>query len=296
MRHASIAALVAGCLCAPGLSIAQEQVIWRETQNLPVGLNLPAGMKADVLGIAVGGGYSDAKAKLQALLSEAPPAAAKPMTESERFAAERSGSDMRPPLTEETTVITMHSPGTSARVEATYIGDLRLARQLPGSGAVKIREEILVRLSAPSSGHQVLGVERRLAYDSADEPRVSEIIARLAEKFGGQPQVYNGTEYRFQFNDGAAYVPPQGTLWTDCYNYHVIDSSQNLPLANRTGTCDVLMTVRVSPGKSSDHARELTFILSDNERAKQNVGADYAFMSAYIDELAKRSSGVAPKL
>lgn len=302
-KRASVPA--AGVLLATWLagavpSSAQEQVVWRQTLDLPKGLNLPPEVKADVLGIEIGAGYSDAKARLQALLAEVPQPQRQEMTPTQRFAAERSGADLRPPFTEEASIITMQGPDTSARVEASYIADMRLARELPGSGTAKIREEILVRLSAPSSGHQVLGVDRRLSYDAADEPRVSEITARLAEKFGTQPQVFNRapgySEYRFQFNDGAAYVPPQGMLETDCYNYHVINSSNDLPIANRSGVCDVVLIVTAVHGISTDHARELKLILSDNERARQNTQADYDFLSDYIDELAQRFKGVAPKL
>lgn len=279
MRHILKAALMAASICAAGPTAGQESIVWRETLNLPKGLNLPSGVSADILGVAVGESYAEARPKLQALLAESQPP---------------HGFDDR------SITITMQSPSTSARVQATFPGEIHVRRRLPGSGAARIREEIVVHFSAPSSGSQVLGIKRTLHYEQPDEPRVSDLMKRLSEKFGGPPQVFNhrpdSTEYRFQFNDGQLFTPPRGTLSTDCFNWHVIESSQNLPLANRTGTCDVLLTVSVNHGISPDHARELIFHLSDNQRARENVGADYAFFEAYLNELANRSRGVAPRL
>lgn len=272
-------AVLAASLAVAEPSAAQEQLVWRQTLNLPRGLNLPAGVKADILGVEVGETYAEARPKLQALLADSQPPHA---------------------FDDRSITITMQSPNMSARVQATYQGEIHVRRRLAGTTAARINEEIVVHFSAPSSGHQVLGIKRTINYEQPDEPRVSELIQRLAEKFGTQPQVFNEppgyTEYRFQFNDGRAFVPPPRALKTDCYNWHVIDSSQNLPLANRTGTCDVVLNVHVQHGISRDHARSLIFHLSDNQRTRENVGADYAFFQTYLNELANRSRGVAPRL
>jgi hypothetical protein len=272
-------AWIAACLATASPSSAQDQIAWRQTLNLPMGLNLPAGVKADILGVALGEPYASAQPKLQALLAESQPP--------------HAFDDRR-------ITITMGAPGGTVRVQGTFNGEINVRRRLAGSTNLKILETIAVHFSAPSSGNQVLGIRRMMEYERQDEPRVSEIVARLTEKFGSQPQIFKGgpgyTQYRWQFNDGQAFVPPRGTLSTDCLNYHVIESSQNLPIANRTGNCDVVMNLDVLQGISPDHARSLTFHLSDNERAKRNVGADYAFFEEYINDLAKRSSGVAPRL
>jgi hypothetical protein len=47
---------------------------------------------------------------------------------------------------------------------------------------------------------------------------------------------------------------------------------------------------------SNDHAYSVLFTLSDNERTKANVVADFTFFENYARDLQARSQGVAPKL
>jgi hypothetical protein len=54
------------------------------------------------------------------------------------------------------------------------------------------------------------------------------------------------------------------------------------------------MTVQF--GISRDHARYITFTLSDLERTKANSAADFAFVQSYVRSMQERTRGTAPKL
>lgn len=59
---------------------------------------------------------------------------------------------------------------------------------------------------------------------------------------------------------------------------------------------DALLEVQISFGISPDHASSIIFGLSDNDRMKMNLAADYAYVSDHIRGLQERTRGSAPKL
>jgi hypothetical protein len=315
--------------------LAQQPIEWKQTINLAKGLNLPKDLKLDILGIEPGSTYAEAKAVLERLLAEsrparppapaakqAPPPAAKgpaipgvlPVTPLGQSDAQRlgtvrnldqqsqdelSGVDRSPPLVETNTVIRLPVPGGGS-ITANFIGELRLKRELPGAGPQKILDNMTVSLSAPSSGHQVLAVARSLHYSNQpDQPRVSELVAQLKSKYGPSPQVEDkagsAVVYLFQFDDGQPVTRPNSVIQR-CYPIGSGMRAQDLPDINKTGNCDVILSVEIRYGISKDHASAIIFTLSDNERAKANWGADFAYFDAYVREYQARTRGAAPKL
>ncbi|MEA2902774.1 MAG: hypothetical protein QOI12_161 [Alphaproteobacteria bacterium] len=300
-------------------SHAQQDIQWKQTINLPKGLNLPKDIIADILGIQFGDTYAEAKPKLEKLLAEVRPAAPtaapaapnRPLTmgeiEAQRLrtlegleresANQIAGVNTAPPLTETRTQIRLQAP--TGYVTASFVGTATLRRSLPGATSQKIDDTIRVLFSAPSSGHQVYAVDRFIAYNQADQPRVGELIARLKEKFGGDPQTWvaasTGT-YKFQFNDGRLHAPP-GALQVSCLPFTGADTNQAaLREINRNGDCDVVLMVEVRYGISKDHAATIRFAFADNERAKANLGADFAYFQSYVESLRGQTKGAQPKL
>lgn len=280
--------------CAATPCLGQQPIQWKQTINLPKGLNLPKGVTADILGIELGDSYAEAKAKLERLAAEAPPARQAPRSPMQLALDRGAGvSDAKPPLEEQTDTIRLRLPNGDS-IQAAYVGKIVLNRELPGSGAGKIRELLTVQFSAPSSAQQVMGMERTLSYsEQIDQPRLSELLAKLKEKFQAEPQQH-GNEYRFQFNDGRAFVPPNANVGT-CRAQYVTSQQKDVPFINRTGDCDVVLNVKVHQGISPDHIVYVVFSLSDNERAKANLAADFAFFETYLKE-RQQQSGAAPKL
>jgi hypothetical protein len=261
-----------------GPVLAQE-FEWKQTVNVPKGQNMPKDVKANVLGIEVGDTYAELKPKLDALVPES----IRPKT---------------PPYTEKKTVFRIQTPGAQGMAGAiSYVGQIDMLRNLKGSGVPTIDDEISLRLSAPSSGQQVLGLSRLLTYhNQADQPRVAELIAQLKQKFRAEPQVFDGgTLYRFQFRKGQAFVPPNASRLS-CMDQYLEDKAQNIDRINAKGECDVYLDVRFGFGITKDHAYTILFTLSDNERTKANLAADFAFFDAYITSFQAKAKGVAPKL
>jgi hypothetical protein len=280
-RYRAVAALLlatsAAAVHADVLSIQ-----WKQILNLPKGQNLPSGIKADILGIEVGDTFAEAKAKLEALAKEA-------------------GGPKAAPIRQTGSLSYVTAPGTTQPVQVSYIAWLELERHLPGSKIPRgVFDRLRLRLSAPSSGHQVLGIERAISYaDAADQPRTSEIVAQLKAKFKGEPQVFpigdSAREFVFQFNDRRLFVPANANLGS-CYARHGASTPQEVAGINRDGQCDVVFRFRVTNGVSADHAAALSFILSDNDRAKADLTADATFVKDYAASLAPKGAGAPPKL
>lgn len=294
----------------------QPQIEWKQTINLPKGLNQPPGVKVDIMGIELGDTYAEVKAKLQKLAAEVAPhvrpaASPPPAVDPSSLAAMDSqvlgtsdslnrreqdimgGVSNLPPYKEMRTQFNLRTPG--GFLSASYTGQISLERELPGTGSQKIRENYEVWLSAPSSGHQVIGIKRFINYrNKDDQPRVSELMASLAQKLRATPQALTGM-FRFQFNDGRPFVPANANN-VSCRIGIGANSPEGAAIVNKSGDCDVVMDINVGYGMSNDHASSLTFTLNDNERTKQNVLADFAFFQNYTNEVQSRNKGVAPKL
>ena len=289
--------VLAMTLATMGGAIAQqEEIKWSQTLNIPKGQTIFRD-RADILGIEFGDTYAEAKAKLQKLSAEGVQKKGPSADLGERMIEQMDGQDRRPPLREERTLFRVNVPGASTVITASYVGKLILNRQLPG--ARPITETIQVYLSSPASGQQVTGMERLISYPTdADQPRVSEFIGQMEAKLKAKPQVFprsDGAEYRFQFNDGQPFVPAVRST-NSCSAHLVVGEAHSVRNVNSTGDCDVVMQVQVNFGISRDHARSIAFYFGDNERAKANAAADFAFISDYIRGLQGRTRGTPPKL
>jgi len=300
MRNLSRAVLAAALsLTALNTASAQQanQVEWKQTFNMPKGTNLPPGVRADTLGIELGDTYAEAKAKLAQLASEGVQAAPDKRSMSQRMIDRNMGRSERPPVTESQVVFRLQGPGGNV-IAAAYVAEAKLERELPGSGPQKLTEIVTLYFSAPSSGHQVIGIERLVAYPTnADQPRASDLLGPLKAKYKSEPQVSASdttTTYKFQFNDGKPFVSPPRIVACDAR--FKISEEREIPSINPNKDCDVVALVRVVHGISRDHAKSLTFTLADNERAQANIAADFDFFGSYVSDLQNRTRGAPPKL
>jgi hypothetical protein len=303
---AALAALMV--MTATPLS-AQQQIEWKQTLNTPKGLNMPSGVKADILGIELGDTYADVKAKLERWLAEAPQAAPAaspcpprhpnmpPCTcEAERRAAMRMmGGGPRPPVTQVERKFHIPVTGSSVVIAGSYIGEISAEREMPGTGQGKNREFFQVHFTSPASGHQAVYIERTISYaETADQPRVGQLIAAIKEKFKTDLWADGGV-HEVLFDNGKPVLAGQhsnvvcGLLRSDA-------EARDIPGGNNKGICDVLLRLSITFGISKDHVRTVAFSLHDNERTKLNLTADYAFITNYVKALQDRTKGPQPKL
>lgn len=280
-------------------SVPAQEVQWKQTLNIPLGQNISRD-RADMLGIEFGDTYTEAKAKLEKLAAEGiqPKKPSGSYADRMRMELRMQAAGAAPSLSlrEEQRVFQFQVPGQAKMVTASYIAKIKLDRQLPGTGERPVREYITVHFSGPSSGHQVVGMERFIDYAQVDQPRISDVLAQLKAKFKADPQVHFGTEYTYQFNDGQPFVPPVEPILRCLPALNAIESLDGIRNLNKDGTCDVVLLLKVNPGVSQDHATSLTFSFADNARIRANGGADYAFVESYIASMQKEIRGAPPKL
>jgi hypothetical protein len=277
MRVLAIALVSGAGILSGGSPSRAEDIVWKQVQAITKGEGLPQGVRGDIRGIELGDTYADAKAKIEALRSE----------------ANVPSADAR--LKETETVFQLPTPHGS--ITAAYVGKIQLEIR---TAQPRGDDYITVRLSAPSSGHQVYSIERLLIYsDQKDQPRISEVLASLKKKFRAEPLVIKGREgvtYRFQFDGGKAWITnPQP--FTDCSSVtsDTIEQSR-IASINDKGVCDVVFEMEATYGISDDHIESVWFRLTDNDRMKANLTADFGFFQTYIDELRRQTAGSVPKL
>ncbi|MBI1204934.1 MAG: hypothetical protein GC182_20725 [Rhodopseudomonas sp.] len=275
-------ALAAVLLSSASLGKAQD-IQWKQTINLPKGLNMPQGVSADILGIQLGDTYEEAKTKAMAYLNE----------------VQVPGSNKS--FAEQRRVFQLPLAGGNT-IQMGYVGGIRMELHRRGTPIVAQGDEsITLVFSAPSSGHQVIGIKRVLYWDLQQyQGRVSEFITALEAKFKSRAwkNIDGGrvTLARFQFNNGHALTPSNATV-ISCIPHVLYSLNQDkLKGFNPDGACDVVLEVTFNRGISNDHTAQITFSLSDNERGKQNLTADYAFFSDYIQGLRQRTGGAPAKL
>lgn len=185
-------------------------------------------------------------------------------------------------------------------VAVSYVGAMKLEISRRGTNAWN-SETIDVGLSAPSSGHQVVAVERHLGYNAqADQPRISEVLAGMTGKLGNDYASGGGRSTRhvqFRFDDGQRVRISDPYPW-QCMpvGAHANIAERDVPGINRDGHCDVVFDIQFNYGISDDHAEVIWFKLGDNERARQDFTADYQFFRDYVKKLQSSAGGAAPKL
>ncbi len=278
MKHMMIAAM----LLAGGAAHAQD-VEWTQTVDVPKGANLPSGVTVDILGIAPGDTYEEAKEKLAAIIAG--------------MGAGASSNGIREYRYE----IFLPRPN-GQRVTVSYVGRMTLDIDRPGTEGWNKSEGIHVSLSAPSSGHQVVAIERFLGYNhQADQPRISDVVRGLEAKLGtlhDSGSSGSGVAYQFRFDDGRAVPMGEPYAWVGCVPIMATanTSEADLPRLNPKGDCDVVFKASFNYGLSDDHAKSMWFTLGDNERARVNFTADYQFFRDYVDALQNSAGAEAPKL
>jgi hypothetical protein len=294
IRAASVALLALHA--AP---LAAQEIQWRQTVTLPPkGHNLPKGVLVDILGIQPGDTLDEARARVKALAAEMQPVAAPSQRmKGDEYISQTMGNVPSTPITENKTQIRLPVP--SGFITATFVGEITLKRDMPGAKPRSVLDLLSIRLSAPSSGQQVLGLERFLSYSlNEDQPKISDIINRLSEKLGGRPQVFGNrttyADFRFQFDNGQMIAPPNANVMT-CMAQYIVNNEGMVPSINQSGQCDVVLIVAVSMGISPDHAKNIKFTLADNERAKAAAKADYGFFGDYVRDMLK-GGGTQPRL
>lgn len=297
MKMVAVAAFA--LLATHGVALAQQEIEWKQIINVPKGTYMPQG-SSDILGIELGDTYPEVRKKLQTLLAEATGPKPAPKDLSDRVTAELDGQSFAPPIKEERRIFRLQVPGASSVVTASFIAKITLNRLLKGVTARDISETIEVHLSAPSSGHQVIGVMRYVGYSAeSDQPRVADLIAQLKQKMRSDPQVFplpRSAIYRFQYDEARPFTPARPTATTCQTGLHALQNANDLKGVNISGDCDALLEVAINFGISRDHAKGITFTLTDNERLKANITADYRYVSAYVRDLQELTRGAPPKL
>lgn len=250
----------------------RRDVEWRQVLNTPRGANLPAGVQADILGIQIGEPYADAMAKLA------------------RIRSEPANSGPQPQIG--TRQIGLRTLPNNETLIAEHPENVILVRKMRGAGARPYDDVLNIRFSAPSSGHQVVSITRSIRYqDSPDEPKISEFLAQIKAKYGGELRTLTGSDnavryLRIQYDNGR--VVAGQDLLSACMDQTSVGHAASIPSINASGDCDVVLNIQIDAGISPDHARAIVMTLSDNERAKANVTADLEFFRTYVEELMQR--------
>lgn len=276
-----IAALAASAvLCAINPVMAQEptKLEWAQTLNLPKGQNMPAGVKADMLGIELGAPYAEVMPLLRTLAAESP----NRLAPSEQVKA-------------------FDLPVPTGKVRASYVAQATVVRLMDGSGKGSIPEELGVVFSAPSSGHQAVMIWRTINYPApADQPKLADVINALKKKFKGTPilvrSIPDSQRHAFVFNNG---VPAKAMACSQT-QVSVHTTPEIAPSINPNRACDVVMWVEINLGFTPDHVKSIYFELSDNQRARLNLTADFEFLNAYVagrvNKLREQTRSQPPKL
>jgi hypothetical protein len=273
-------------------AIAEEEIQWKQVLNVPTGANLPAGLLWDVLGIRPGDSYEVVRPRLSALLAESIPQA--PPTD--KTTAALLGQDTSEPLEE--VKLSMYLPVAGGQnVKATYVDRVELRRELKGSGPRPIEDHLTLRFSMPSSGSQVLSIDRRIRYyEHTDQVRIGDMIKSITAKYGATPVIDKAgqsTTLKFIFDNGKPFVPKN--VLEDCASGMDMDIN-DIEGINKKGSCDVVLEVILQHGLSDDHAANIRFHLYDYARGKENKTADRAYFDAYLNDVRSRTAGQAPKL
>lgn len=293
MRSAILAAAFAAAFSSP---VWAEDGQWDVLTSLPRGLNVAPGVTFSVLGIEPGSTIDEVRPIVARLMEESAPEPE--LTEEQAFTARLSGEDLSPPMQEIETGISLRVG--SGSIELFYVGRIDLKRRLGDEG--HIHEDMRVDFSAPSSGHQVIGVQRRIEYiRDEDQPRIGALLAELSGRLGGQPMMPtdNGPHrYRWQY-DAGQFVSRSDASWDDCWPYiGDVDEQIEVPQINTRseGDCDIALEVVIGEGISNDHAKTITFTLSDNERGKANLATDFGFFETYVERYRDGIGGKTPTL
>jgi hypothetical protein len=98
-------------------------------------------------------------------------------------------------------------------------------------------------------------------------------------------------EYVWQFDNGRS-VPRD----IQCGTEHGLEDESRLPQVNERGNCDALFILKFNYGISRNHAGYVRFVLSDVERTRLNLTADFAYVRDYIHNYQASTRGAAPKL
>lgn len=290
------ALLLGGILMACGSTSRAEDGQWTEITNLPKGLNVTPGVTLSILGIEPGMGLDEVRAIANKLLEEHVPGPEQ--TKDQKRMSKLGGADMSPPLQEYDSGVMLTTPGGD-QIKLGYVGRIDVNRDIVQGGAIS--DDLRIDLSAPSSGNQVIGMQRTLGYYIDEkQPRITPIIDELKAKFG-EPMVQDpGTFklYRWQFDNGVA-VHRDPFDENDCWPYIGDVTQQNDIRSINTrsgGDCDVVFDVRIRTGISDDHAGSIRFTLSDNERGKADLTTDFDFFSSYVERYQNSVGGVGPQL
>lgn len=259
---------------------ANQAIEWTETLNIPKGEGMPPGVTADILGIEIGDTYRGAKAKLQAIIDALPDGDEGRLKEEQRF--------FKIPI------------ATGTFLETKYPSKIivTINRRSP-----RATDTITVFFSAPSSGAQVIGLDRLIQrFEHKDQIRIPDYLAAISEKYAAKPTVTLSSNkvifYRYHYDNGQAVTAPANanSVCPVSYWMSLGNSERDLPKINRAGTCDVILDVQFNLGISKDHAAAVWFKLMGTDRARTNQQADYQFIRDYLGRLRQQTSGAAPKL
>lgn len=266
-----IGAAMIAWLGAVSICAAQE-VQWKQTINVPQGQSIPR-ERADILGMEMGDSIDTVRSKMAALMKEAIPAESN--------------------IEEQDRVFQFRVSNSSSVVTASYVSTVIMTREMHGRRP--ITDKVRAYFSAPSSGQQLIGIERLISYYAeADQPQISDILPQVRQKLKSDPEateLSEGAKYAWQFDNGRA-VPTD----LQCYAQHTLEEERDLPQVNASGTCDAVFVLDFNYGISRNHAKYVQFILSDVERTRLNLTADFAYVRDYVQQYQSSTRGTPPKL
>lgn len=286
MRNCVGAAVVLTGLLT-GTADAQQQIEWKQVINTAKGANLPKDVKGDILGIELGESFASARPKLEALKKD----------------GGAHGLADEPIWREFKTGMRSGTHG-GTWIDASYPGMISLSRSFKGTGELPVgmQDEVSVVSSAPSSGSQVVSIRRTISItEKKGQVRISDLVKDLTDKFKSAPQITKQSsqaQYWWQFNDGKAFAVKGGQQDPFmCWGKGMPNlNEEDVVKVNPNGQCDVLLEVMFNFGISEDHAASIIFELTDLERTKANLTADYGFFKTYTESFIKGTSGARPKL
>jgi hypothetical protein len=282
---------------ASGLSAAGAQgVEWVKTIDVPIGENMPPDVKAEVLGIQLGASIDAMRPILKKLAAEDQ---TDPKNHAQCYTKECINrliqgdkslvTDPNPTYKEVTSTLTLD--GTSPPITATQVTRIDVWRVFGPRQDLADSEKLQVTFSAPSSGAQVLQIYRENQYPRQSQPRISETIKAVSERFKHNAPLRKGNRIVFLFSKGSASGASQGYGASECYGADLTTfTPATIGAINPSRGCDVMLELEFFPGISADHAATIRSRLVDNQRARLDYKADYDFLMGYANRLAKKSA------
>lgn len=242
----------------------------------PLGINMPSGVDAEILGIRLGESFTEACAKLSAYTSQ-------------KIAVPISTYQIRT------------GQGAQQSLKLTFPAGLQYQDfQTTQNGKSYSSEKVGLIFSSPASHSQMIAAYRILGfYNLKQQPLIADFVKQLTEKFQSEPEVFpygSLVYYEWVFDGGnrsSSGRPAQG--WCSVYTAGGVRTPADMENFNENGKCDIFVQVTFQYGFSQEHAIEVRIDIADIQRIRENGTTDFKALDTYQQSL--QGNGVAaPKL